>query len=196
MPTTLFDYVNRLACNFGELPPQLREHAAWGLTWKRLREGVLSASALQGPFGKRQPVAPEFWQSIGSRDAEPLKSSVVKWGLAAIHVSEPPPAGTNGVTTTPQSQSKRYPPEKVEAWYLRRVESSAQEGATPSRDDDLKDARAAFPNIHRGQVRAARKELAPKSWTKQGPRPKAVRFQAVIPAPSSGNIFTPARMPN
>ena len=84
-----------------------------------------------------------------------------------------PVAITKEETTIRQSQSKRYPPEKVEAWYLRRVESRKQEGFTPSRDDDLRDARAAFPNINREQVRDARSRLAPYDWKKAGSRRKA-----------------------
>jgi hypothetical protein len=85
-----------------------------------------------------------------------------------------PPAPTNEETTTiRQSQSKRYPPEKVKAWYRRWVESCKQQGFTPSRKDDLKDAQDTFPKINREQVREARREFALDDWKKAGPRRKA-----------------------
>jgi hypothetical protein len=81
---------------------------------------------------------------------------------------------TNKETTTiRQSQSKRYHMEKVKAWYRQRVGRCKQEGFIPSREDDLRDARDAFPKINRQQLREARREFAPADWKKAGPRRKA-----------------------
>ncbi len=88
--------------------------------------------------------------------------------LFNVHVSsvvadiQPVPSTpTNQETPTiRQSQSKHYPPDKVKAWYLQWVEGCKRKDFIPSKEDDLKNAKVAFPNIDREQVRDARRECA------------------------------------
>jgi hypothetical protein len=55
-------------------------------------------------------------------------------------------------------------------WYLDRIAACDAEGRQPSREDDYRDANAAFGRVPKRQVEAIRRELAPEAWTKKGRR--------------------------
>jgi hypothetical protein len=64
---------------------------------------------------------------------------------------------------------------KHENWYEKRV-SNWGDSSGPTADDDLKEIRKAFPEspLTRDALRALRRKLAPKTWTKQGRRKTAI----------------------
>jgi hypothetical protein len=59
---------------------------------------------------------------------------------------------------------------ELERWYLQRIQEFEDRRTIPSLEQDLRDAIAKFPGVTREMVRNARRELAPKSWGKRGPR--------------------------
>lgn len=68
--------------------------------------------------------------------------------------------------------SKPRPPSAAELdrWYTSRIQTFANRSEIPSLQSDERDAKTEFPGITRTMVRSARERLAPKDWSKRGPR--------------------------
>jgi hypothetical protein len=62
----------------------------------------------------------------------------------------------------------------LRSWYEARVAELIKRGETSSSEDDWQMAQRQFPDrVKRARVRAAREELAPAEWKKQGRRSPA-----------------------
>jgi hypothetical protein len=75
----------------------------------------------------------------------------------------------------------RFSVGSLRKWYVSEwIPSHESDTAIPSRDEDVRAAKARFgPCVSRDTVWQLRRELAPKSWTKRGRRPKTVAKETV-----------------
>jgi hypothetical protein len=94
-------------------------------------------------------------------------------------ISPEPGHGTE-ITNSSKNQDRQitsprgvYSQAKLYQWYRQRVASWPNSTLPPSRDDDLRDAKAeGFPSVPREAIRKLRKNLAPAEWSKKGARPR------------------------
>ncbi|WP_210526928.1 hypothetical protein [Rubellimicrobium arenae] len=125
--------------------------------------GYSSHSSLDGP---RVVIGADRWRDL---TLDIRHSSATGPGLAITQIliflmkdDQPPVASP---------KRKAYPAKLLREWYCNYVKECQSSGRIPSRDDDLRDARAAFgEGVPRQAVRELRIQYAPSPWKRRGRR--------------------------
>jgi hypothetical protein len=157
-------------------------HASIPLSMWRGRNGL--ASLLSGRLRMQFPT-----QYEGTTDGQVLieEAGLRRWArLQPITRQQDEPTGGGpqmsphapGPDQTPVAPSQPKPPiapAELDRWYEARRSGWPSDRKPPSADDDLIDARSAYPDrrITREAVRAVRKRKAPEEWTSHGRRKRA-----------------------
>lgn len=131
----------------------------------------------------RKVIRPEEWEA-GKPDWENWRLVVAGGttyhGVRLLHLDEAPEQVIEAVLADLRSGAAqasvrrpgRFSPEALSAWYGRRVKGWPDGKAWPSRDDDIRDAKAVLgDHVPSDAVERVRAKLAPEYWKKPG-RPK------------------------
>jgi hypothetical protein len=156
--------------------------------FKRLFAGELICRAREGyPLGPWRDVPADAWKvlQVESWKAGKLKAAGTDYRLFSTEVAASPSpqaavvepgarltTGAHAASTGDMpDKRKAFSQAEVQRWYTQEwVPQHSADGKPPSRDEDLRAARALFPGASRDFLRQRRQECAPTEWKGRGRR--------------------------